>query len=439
MVAPAYIDDSYVDHVLSANLDSTYAFEGPEKLLEVWFWPSASAIPSNVSSEGLRAIPLQKWVTILDLVNCKILSMKSGPDVDAYLLSELSLFVFPHKFILKTCGTTTTLAALDEMFEIAREHCGVNGKSANISSKEVFKVFYSRRSFMFPDRQKHVHTSWKHETELLNQHFVSGKLYVVGDFTLDDHWYLFMGGSGCKSDAHSARSCSSDQTFEILMTKLDPSKAAQFVTSRKPGPDSIVESESEDHDLGHDNGLATMSATGLDSVFRPSRRFAQMPSPLLSDSMEMLDDEMRENHHNNGTAIEFIHDAFSFSPCGFSSNSISSRYGGYYYALHITPESGWSYASFETNYPFSATSSVCIVDVLMRVLNIFKPGSFSMTLINESNPDLKSALGVAHEDSFAELASSDTVLAKLGYKKHERVIYDLKSEYNLLYMNFEKQ
>lgn len=444
MVAPAYVQDSYVDHVLSANLDSTYAFEGPEKLLEVWFWPSATAIPSSVSSEGLRAIPLEKWVNILDLVNCKILSMKSSPTVDAYLLSELSLFVFPHKFILKTCGTTTTLAALDEMFDIAREHCGIDNKPAAISSKNIFKVFYSRRSFMFPDRQKHVHTSWKHETQLLNEHFVSGKLYVVGDFTLDDHWYLYMGGSGC-NNSDSAKSCFSDQTFEILMTQLDPSKAAQFVTSRKPGPDSMVESDSEDHDLGHDYGLETMKATGLDDVFRPSsRRFAQMPSPLLSDNMELLDDEARGNvrsdqSKDSRSAIEFIHDAFSFSPCGFSSNSISSRSGGYYYTLHITPESGWSYASFETNYPFSATSSVGIVDVLMRVLNIFKPGRFSMTLINESHPDLKSVLGVAHKDSFAELASSDEALAKLGYMKHERVIYDLKSEYNLLYMNFEKQ
>lgn len=456
MVAPAYIDDSYVDHVLSANLDSTYAFEGPEKLLEVWFWPSQSRLPPSVSAEGLRAIPLEKWVNILDLVSCKILSMKSSPGVDAYLLSELSLFVFPHKMILKTCGTTTTLAAMDELFDIARQHCGIDGNPAKLFSKEVFKVFYSRRSFMFPDRQKHVHTSWKQEVELLNQHFVSGKLYVVGDFTLDDHWYLYMGGAGCSSISRpGSKSCFTDQTFEILMTKLDPSKAKQFVTSRKPGPDSMVESDTEDHDLGHDDGMDTMHSTGMSSLFRPSssRTFNahQMPSPLLSDNMELSDDEANDNGvstpketaDDNSTGhrspIEFIHDAFAFTPCGYSSNSISTNSGGYYYTLHITPESGWSYASFETNYPFSATSSVGIVDVMKRVLNIFKPGRFSVTLINEADPDLKSVLGVAHHDSLAELASSEAVLAKLGYKKHERVIYDLKSEYNLLYMNFEKQ
>lgn len=452
MVAPAYIDDSYVDHVLSANLDSTFAFEGPEKLLEVWFWPSHNSLPPTVSQEGLRAIPLEKWVKILDLVNCKVLSMKSSKGVDAYLLSELSLFVFPHKMILKTCGTTTTLAALDEMFDIARQHCGLDGNLADLSSKEIFKVFYSRRSFMFPDRQKHVHTSWKHEVQLLNEHFVSGKSYVVGDFTLDDHWYLYMGGSGCGSGG--PKSCFADQTFEILMTQLDPVKAKQFVTTRKPGPDSMVESNNEEHDLGHDYGMNTIHSTGLSSVFRPAslRRFSsnQMPSPQLSDNMELSDEEANDDILNSpkeldddiidpNLPMEFTHDAFAFSPCGFSSNSISSSANGYYYTLHITPESGWSYASFETNYPFSATSSVGIVDVLKRVLDIFKPGRFSLSLINEATPDLKSVLGVAHHDSLVELAGSDEALAKLGYVRNERVTYDLKSEYNLLYMHFDKQ
>lgn len=430
MVAPAYIEDSYVDHVLSANLDSTFAFEGPEKLLEVWFWPSENAIPTSVNQEGLRAIPLEKWVKILDLVNCKILSMKSSPSVDAYLLSESSLFVFPHKMILKTCGTTTTLACLDELFEIACDYVGP------LTSKAIFKVFYSRRSFMFPDKQKHVHTGWKHEVELLNQHFVSGKSYVVGDFTSDDHWYLYMGGSS------AARATpENDQTFEILMTQLDPEKAKNFVASRKPGADSMVE---EDHDLGHDCGLQTMRDTGLDCLFEPSHKDVSdpnhMPSPPWSDNMEYLDEEEKSvsSVGKPKSGIEFIHDAFAFSPCGYSSNSVSQHAGGYYYTLHITPESGWSYASFETNYPFSGTSSVRITDVLIRVLRIFRPGRFSATLINEFDGAQKSALGVAHHESLVELAGCDSILSKMGYKKHERVIYDLKNEYNLLYLNFEK-
>lgn len=152
MVPPAYYQDSFVDHELSKNLDSTFAFEGPEKLLEIWFWKSETDIPSSTNGEGLRSIPLESWVKILDLVNCKILSMKSCKFMDAYLLSESSLFIFPHKLILKTCGTTTTLACLKELFQTVAKFLDMT-----IDSKEIYKIFYSRRSFMFPDKQVHVH------------------------------------------------------------------------------------------------------------------------------------------------------------------------------------------------------------------------------------------------------------------------------------------
>lgn len=432
MVAPALIENSYIDHDLSANLDSTFAFEGPEKLLEIWFWNSADKIPSNVISEGLKAIPLAKWVSILDLVNCKILSMKSSPSVDAYLLSELSLFVFPHKLILKTCGTTTTLAALGELFEIVREFCGADGRPIDVNSKETSKVFYSRRSFMFPEKQKHVHTDWKREVELLNKHFAHGKLYVVGDFTSDDHWYLYTGGSGSIRSSFCAEH---DQTFEILMTQLDPIRAKQFSLNRVPGPESMVDS---DHDLGHEYGDQTMSDTALKDIFRPkvAGEFSGqsiMPSPEMSDDLEF------EEAEDVKSPIGFIHDSFAFTPCGFSSNSISTGRGGYYYTLHITPESGWSYASFQTNYPFSSKSSVSVTDVLLRVLAIFLPGRFSLTMINDIGAQCLSLLGIAHHESLLELTKCDHALAKLGYKKHEKVVYDLKGEHNLLYLHFEKQ
>lgn len=432
MVAPALIESSYVDHELSANLDSTFAFEGPEKLLEVWFWPAADKIPSNVFHEGLKAIPLDKWVSILDLVNCKILSMKSSPSVDAYLLSELSLFVFPHKLILKTCGTTTTLACLGKLFEIVREFCGADGRPMDFDSMETSKVFYSRRSFMFPEKQKHVHTDWKREVELLNMHFVHGKLYVVGDFTSDDHWYLYTGGSG---NARSSFCAEHDQTFEVLMTQLDPIKAKQFSLNRVPGNESMVDSN---HDLGHEYGEQTMCATGLNNIFsfqkgiQSSIEGSMLASPEMSDDMEFEEEDAR-------TPMDFIHDSFAFTPCGFSSNSISTNEGGYYYTLHITPESGWSYASFQTNYPFSSKSKIKVTDVLLNVLRIFTPGRFSLTMINDIGAQCLSLVGIAHHESLLELTKCDQALAKLGYKKHEKAVYDLKGEHNLLYMNFEKQ
>lgn len=417
MVAPAHHQDTYVDVELSANLDSTYAFEGPEKLLEVWFWPD-ELIPRPYNPEGLRAIPLTQWVKMLDLVNCKVLSMKSCKFMDAYLLSELSLFVFPHKVILKTCGTTTTLACLDELFASVSKY--LLAEAPVLNSKSVFKVFYSRRAFMFPEKQKHVHRDWKHEVKLLNQYFVNGKLYVVGDVMSDDHWYLYVGGS----TDHASRG--GDQTFEILMTNLDPAKAEAFVTNRKPGKESYVEDD-VDSDLGHDLGKQTMACTKLDSLF--GSHFDQLPTPCVSDVDTDVEIERK--------SPSFIHDAFSFTPCGFSSNSISNS--GYYYTLHITPEDGWSYASFETNYPFGE-GDVTISSVLMKVLDVFEPGSFIVTLINE-HEDLSSSMSSISSScsaTFAELGTCDTALAKRGYKKHDKITYDLHNEYNLLYMHFVK-
>jgi S-adenosylmethionine decarboxylase len=77
-------------------------FEGPEKLLEVWFAPSPDALPSSSSSSlkpgrscgdgqqgeyrGLRRVPRAVWEEMLDIVKCKVLSVVEGDEVDAYLL-----------------------------------------------------------------------------------------------------------------------------------------------------------------------------------------------------------------------------------------------------------------------------------------------------------------------------------------------------------------
>lgn len=428
MVAPAVISE-YVDHELSANLDSTFAFEGPEKLLEIWCWPdedidivkdSVSFTDNGIKLQGLRTIPFDNWVKILDLVSCKILSVKSSKYMDAYLLSESSLFVFPHKVILKTCGTTTTLFCLDELFEVIQKFI-----SKKFTSKDIYKIFYSRRSFMFPEKQQLIHKDWKNEVKLLDNHFINGKSYVVGNSNCDDHWYLYTGGkieleeedcemdSEVESDIFKLR----DQTFEILMTDLHPENAEQFVTSRTPGYQSLINDGAEEDDLGHEFGLKTMASSKLDSVFDKDYNFQDLPSPkeIGDDGLDVSD-------------LNFIHDAFSFSPCGYSSNSISANNGGYYYTLHITPESGWSYASFETNYPFSS-NSVSISDVLFKVLKIFKPGKFSVTLISEED---------SNDEIFSSLAKCDKALKKINYKKNEKIIYDLNNNYKLLYLHFEK-
>jgi len=82
------------------------SFEGPEKLLEVWFVDpdeiKASDKPSDKKegksdSKFLRTIERKKWDDALNLVRCKILNVVNNKHFDAYLLSESSLFVWPKK------------------------------------------------------------------------------------------------------------------------------------------------------------------------------------------------------------------------------------------------------------------------------------------------------------------------------------------------------
>ena len=98
-------------------LTSPGPFEGPEKLLEVWFAPSPDSLPISQASSnghgnanghgngngngessrgagyrGLRTVPRAVWEEMLDIVKCKVLSVVEGDEVDAYLLRYVSCF-----------------------------------------------------------------------------------------------------------------------------------------------------------------------------------------------------------------------------------------------------------------------------------------------------------------------------------------------------------
>ncbi|GMF60457.1 unnamed protein product [[Candida] boidinii] len=60
----------FINHELSVNLDSSNAFEGPEKLLEIWISPTDSVLPIGCPEKGLRAIPLEGIEQLLDLQLC---------------------------------------------------------------------------------------------------------------------------------------------------------------------------------------------------------------------------------------------------------------------------------------------------------------------------------------------------------------------------------
>ena len=153
-----------------------HAFEGPEKVLEIDFVPR----PSIENDRGCRLITRDQWDTVLTAARASILCSSSNDHLDSYVLSESSLFVYAYKVIIKTCGTTTLLHAVEPLLAITR---GLG--------MEVEWVGYTRKNFEHPADQVFPHSNFNNEVRWLKDHFPEGHAYVLGPIT-DDHWFIFV-------------------------------------------------------------------------------------------------------------------------------------------------------------------------------------------------------------------------------------------------------
>lgn len=73
--------------------ESGAQFEGPEKLLEIWFAASPTELDDGEAKTGLRKVERAVWEDMLAIVQCKVLSVIEGTDIDAYLLRSVSCSV----------------------------------------------------------------------------------------------------------------------------------------------------------------------------------------------------------------------------------------------------------------------------------------------------------------------------------------------------------
>lgn len=405
-------------------------FEGPEKLLELWFAESED----DVLGGGLMKVDRQVWENMLDIVKCKVLSVIHGHHVDAYLLSESSMFVFPHKLILKTCGTTTLLLGLERLLSIAydtlkaADHPTPAASLSNVDlGKFVKRCFYSRKSFMFPERQKGPHRDWMLEVGLLDEFFETGSAYQVGKMN-GNHWMLYMTspaeqGEPVATVARPLRlpslprpSPPADETLEILMTHLSPSSCARFefpASVHTPDPSGFSSTEK---DRGHLLGMELCSSLGLAQLF-------------------------------DNTSI----DAYAFEPCGFSANAVIGRTPPKtaedgYWTVHVTPEQDSSYASFETNIT-TCQGGMGLPWLISRVLAIFEPARLSVTLFTSSTEEAEQTDGqtsqAVDEDGLVMLCKKQDhgdILHGLqlkGYRRTDRIAYEFE-DYDLVFVSFDK-
>jgi len=458
-------------------------FEGAEKLLEVWFSPSSSPLPCKVSNSidkpvtphdegsdnnkalsaalshrsdsgrGLRIVPRAVWDEMLAIVRCEIVNVIRNEYVDAYLLSESSMFVFPHKLILKTCGTTTLLDALPRLLSIAHEYCGF---------QKPWRVFYSRKCFLFPERQLGLHKSWKSEVSFLDGHFGGGSAYKIGKVN-GDHWYLYLtdpsnlewdevkeGGFvdvGSKISDGMLREHTLSDNEVSSDSSSSPPRSQSFGSHQATLPDSDTESNLSSMLKGYPEQDQTIEILMLKL------------DPVAMQAFYQRNDEKAATvggrRVDRETGLDRLYpaamlDSYLFTPCGYSANALLS---GGYFNIHVTPEEACSYASFETNIPVelshpSAPGSrkAAVQNLIECVTSIFRPAEFCVSFFSEKQRSRVSDSNCLEEEEDEEEDEAEQdVQARLvksmarvdGYRRTDRILYEFDG-YDLVFGHYLK-
>lgn len=324
-------------------IENTCVFEGAEKRIEISF-------SQNISSpNGLRALNRSIWDEVCAKCKCEIIQHERREGFDSFILSESSLFVFPTRVIMKTCGTTVPLNGIDLIVRHAVEQ-----------GLLPLDMTYSRASFLFPDLQAFPHDSLQTELEfLLSMNIagmvVPGKSSILGD-PCGKHWLVhrkqFQPEAttiNVNTPDHRSGNASADGrvTVDIIMTGLSPEVCEGFFKNF-----NITDFENE----------------------------AQMTNRIKEVLPEFADITGK-----------------TYNPCGYSANGFGSEsdHPERCFTVHVTPESDFSYASFEAVfYPALTRSSspefclepdnksVCqIKEFVQRALSAFRPENALVTVL----------------------------------------------------------
>lgn len=169
-------------------------FEGSEKKIEVIF-------KNNVKS--LRSEPRERWEKLVAASQAQILSTVSNDSIDAYLLSESSLFVYDHYLVMITCGTTQLVKAVEELMK-------------HYSQDDIEAFFYERKNELLPQEQS---TDFFKDVTYLKKWF-HGEAMRFGRED-EHHLYLF-------ASDKSYTPAKDDHTMEVLMHGIDPEVIKMF-------------------------------------------------------------------------------------------------------------------------------------------------------------------------------------------------------------------
>ncbi|KAK9933534.1 hypothetical protein M0R45_020729 [Rubus argutus] len=236
-------------------------FEGFEKRLELHFFGDD---PKNVGL-GLRLLDFESLdEDVLQAVQCTVVSAVANHYFDAYVLSESSLFVYPTKIIIKTCGTTQLLKSVAPLL-----------RHASSLGLTLTSCRYTRGNFIFPGAQPFPHDTFQNEVVYLEDSLPHSLCY---------------------------------RKASVMPSKIPLALVARVLRFHRSDVVSLQRGPG-DGKSGDTAGKEMTEITGIGEI---------NPGALICD--------------------------FAFDPCGYSMNGID---GDRHSTIHVTPEDGFSYASFE--------------------------------------------------------------------------------------------
>ncbi|MFZ8934248.1 MAG: adenosylmethionine decarboxylase [Bacteriovoracaceae bacterium] len=174
------------------------AFEGSEKKIEI-------IVNESIN---LRVLGDKFWKDMVAKCEATILSKISNNSCDAYLLSESSLFVWDHKFLMITCGRTILANSVLRFFE-------------DFGAESVDGLFFQRKNEYFERLQP---SSFFDDVDKIGK-LISGKALRFGH--LDTHHTHLFHSEVMKNIQPE------DKTTELLMYHLTGRGAEVFRTENQ--------------------------------------------------------------------------------------------------------------------------------------------------------------------------------------------------------------
>lgn len=170
-------------------------FEGTEKKFEIMLTGDGA---------DLREFGAPFWHEVIRASRAEPLGHLASTELEAWLLSESSLFVGRRQAVMITCGRTTLIEGLMLLLD-------------RLPRERIASLIYERKNENFPDDQP---TRFHHDAARLTDRL--GGDHVVFGAPDGDHISLYHLGTPAAVDP-------ADRTLEVLMHGIDPAVADLFV------------------------------------------------------------------------------------------------------------------------------------------------------------------------------------------------------------------